>query len=338
MVAPSPSFAHLTHLTDAVGIFEHAKGTEVRLEHGYCTDDNARLLVVASREPNPSAAVRDLARVSMRFVADAQRVDGRVRNRRAANARWQDRAGVEDCWGRALWGLGTAAARDPSPSRRLEAMARFEHSARQRSPWSHAMAFAGLGAAEVLAAEPKHPLARALLADAADRVGVPDVDDQWPWPEDRLTYASPVLAEVLVAAGVLLDRDDWLHRGLDRLTWLVEQETRDNHLSVTPVGGWSRGESRPGFDQQPIEVAALADACARAAVATGDNRWAVVVGDAVAWFLGDNDSGIVMWDAATGGGFDGLTASDANRNEGAESTLAFVATMQHARNLVAVGA
>jgi hypothetical protein len=33
---------------------------------------------------------------------------------------------------------------------------------------------------------------------------------------------------------------------------------------------------RSVFDQQPIEVAALADACSRAFALTGDERWAVV--------------------------------------------------------------
>jgi hypothetical protein len=34
-----------------------------------------------------------------------------------------------------------------------------------------------------------------------------------------------------------------------------------------------RGEGRPAFDQYPAEVAALADACARAAAVTGDSTW-----------------------------------------------------------------
>ena len=46
------------------------------------------------------------------------------------------------------------------------------------------------------------------------------------------------------------------------LTFLLDTEVRDGHLSVTPVGGRGRGDAGPGFDQQPIEVAAIADACA----------------------------------------------------------------------------
>jgi len=52
-----------------------------------------------------------------------------------------------------------------------------------------------------------------------------------------------------------------------------------------------------------------------------------------AWFLGDNDAGTPMWDPATGGGYDGLTRQGPNLNQGAESTLALISTLQHLRNL-----
>jgi hypothetical protein len=43
-----------------------------------------------------------------------------------------------------------------------------------------------------------------------------------------------------------------------------------------------------------------------------------------------------MWDPQTGGGFDGLLADGVNRNQGAESTLAVLSTLQHARYLSTV--
>jgi len=86
-------------------------------------------------------------------------------------------------------------------------------------------------------------------------------------------------------------------------------------------------------DQQPIEAAATADACATAAAATGDERWDAPLFSAIAWFLGDNDTGTVMYDPHTGGGYDGLKPDGPNLNQGAESTLALVSTLQHARAL-----
>ena len=87
----------------------------------------------------------------------------------------------------------------------------------------------------------------------------------------------------------------------------------------------------PAFDQQPIEVATLADACARAAAVDASAIWPDGVRAAAAWFQGANDAGQLMWDPETGGGFDGLHADGVNRNQGAESTLAVISTLQHAR-------
>ena len=103
------------------------------------------------------------------------------------------------------------------------------------------------------------------------RSPAPNGDPAWPWPEPRLTYANAVLAEAMIAAGVALDDSTLRQRGLDLLAWLVEFETADGHLSPTPVGGRGAEDARPGFDQQPIEVSTLADACARAAAVDAES-------------------------------------------------------------------
>jgi hypothetical protein len=333
--APRPRFDHLLTMTDGQGTFEHAEFDEPRPDHGYCTDDMARVLVVASREPRPDPAVWGLAKLSLRFLGDAMGIDGDCHNRMSSRGRWTDRRSLEDCWGRSVWGLGTAAAQGHADWMRQVALSQFERAARRRSPWLHAMAFAGVGAAEVLAVRPAHRGARALLADAAAAIPIGGDDDTWPWPEPALAYANAVIPEVMIAAGSLLGRPTLLQRGLDLLDWLLEHETAHGHLSVTPVGGSAPGAPRPAFDQQPIEIAALADACARAATVDGANEaWAAGVQRAVDWFLGDNDGAHLMWDPATGGGFDGLEPSGPNRNQGTESTLALLATLQHGRHLV----
>jgi hypothetical protein len=75
----------------------------------------------------------------------------------------------------------------------------------------------------------------------------------------------------------------------------------------------------------------LAEACARASALTGDPRWAAGVRMAGAWFDGDNDTGAVMWDERSGGGYDGLQVDGPNLNQGAESTIALLATRQLVR-------
>ncbi len=333
MNIPPPSFDHLLALSDDIGTFEHADHITARPAHGYCTDDMARVLVVASREPDPTAEVRDLAWLAFRFLARSQGVSGEVRNRRIITGRWLDQRGVGDWWGRTVWAFGTAARLGPDEAMRQSALAYFGRGVERRSPWPRAMAFAALGAAEVLACEPANYAAHRLLVDAVAVIGSPGSDAGWPWPESRLTYANAVLPEALLAAGAALDDAAAVDRGLDMLSWLLTRETLGDHLSPTPAGGSGPGDGIPRFDQQPIEVAAMADACARAFSITGDERWREGLRMAVEWFAGANDAGAVMWDPATNGGYDGLRSDGPNLNQGAESTLALVATLQHGRRL-----
>jgi len=181
---------------------------------------------------------------------------------------------------------------------------------------------------------PRHD-ALGLLEDAVGVIGEPPANAAWPWPAPRLSYANAAIAEAVIVAGWKLNRDPVLQGGLRMLEWLLAGETRDGHLSVVPVGGWGPGEQRPGFDQQPIEVAALADACMRATEVTGDTRWLAGVGMSMAWFLGDNDAKVPMLDERTGGGCDGLSQTGRNRNQGAESTLAMISVLQQGRRVSA---
>jgi hypothetical protein len=329
-------YRHVLAMTDRYGTFEHADHAQPRRAHGYCVDDMARVLLVASREPEPSSTSSELARRSVRFLADAQGATGRTRNRRSADGRWHGRRGVDDCWGRSVWALGVAAAGSGFPAD--SARSYFGHAAQQRSTWPRAMAFAALGAAAVADADPRALRARGLLTDAVDLLlGLdPPGPGAWIWPEERLTYANAVLPDALLAAGHSLGRAELVQRGLELLGWLLDRETRDGHLSVTPVGGGGPGDEAPRFDQQPIEVATMADACGRALQLTGEQRWRDGVRMAGAWFDGDNDAGAVMWDPSTGGAYDGLSAHGPNRNQGTESTLALIATRQQVTRLALV--
>ena len=326
------SFTHLERLSDDRGLFEHAKGIERREEHGYCTDDNARLLVVSSREADAGSAHR-LGRLALDFVLESLDMDGKIRNRMDRSGQWTDHGSTEDCWGRGVWALGVAASQHPDPLIRRRALQGFDIAVRQRSQWPRAMAFAALGAADVLVAHPDHDPARALLIDALVAIGtIPG--GTWRWPEPHLRYANAALAEAVIAAGSASDSESSVDRGLTMLGWLLELETRNSHLSVTADGGRGPDDDVPMFDQQSIEVAAMADACWRAYEITGDKHWSRGIQMCAAWFLGDNDTGAVMRDQASGGGYDGLQAVGVNLNQGAESTLALVSTMQRA-NLLA---
>ena len=325
-----PSFAHLRRLCDGTGIFEHAEYDKPRPVHGYCVDDVARGLVVAARDP--SGETVDLEQLCLDFIEAAIAPDGTCHNRRSVSGAWLDAPSVEDCWGRALWGTGTAAAHGSDARVRGRAREAFLALAARRSTEVRSMAFAAIGAGELMSAGERDDVARELVEDAM-RVVPSTPRGEWGWIEERLRYANASLCEAVIVAGATLADRRLLNRGLSMLAHLVVLESRDGHLSVTGPAGRSVADNGPQFDQQPIEVAAIADAAARAFEVTGRARWKRVVALAWAWFLGDNDARVPMVDLETGAGYDGLQAVGRNENRGAESTLAALSTWQHAARL-----
>jgi len=336
-VAQVPVFDHLYRLTDGRGLFEHALHRDPRRDHGYCLDDVARALVVTCREPRPDARMQLLARHYLDFALSAVQPDGSCHNRMSADGDFSDEPALGDWWGRVLWGLGIAAVHAPTQAMRASALLGFRTAAQRRSPHRRAMAFAALGAGELLLARQDELSARELLPDAVAAIGAGEATSDWPWPERRLTYANGSIAEALLVAGAALPDAAAHSRGLQLLRFLLDTETRDGHLSLTAINGRGPGESAPRFDQQPIEAASLADACARAYAATDDPQWLRGVYMAWAWFAGDNDNGTPMYDPETGGGFDGLQRHGCNLNQGAESTLALLSTAQQAKRLGVLG-
>lgn len=327
---------HLVHLTDDRGILEHAKGASPQYAHGYCVDDNARLLIVTARDRSTSTCSSVLQRIALRFLLHGQSHDGAMHNRLSFERIWLDDPSVRDCWGRSVWAFGVAAAISNDGHVRRRSLIAFDRSAQLRSPYLRSMCFAALGAYDILRVDPDNAIALSLLRDTAEMIMGDGPNGQWKWPEPRMTYANAVVPDALIAAGIGLHDNEILREGINLLEWLIAQESLDGHFSVTPTTGRGPGDPKPAFDQQPIEVAALAEACARVASVTHAPIWGDRVQLGVDWFLGNNDAGLVMIDFDTGGGYDGLHQHAVNINQGAESTLAMIATMQ-LRNYVQHG-
>jgi hypothetical protein len=311
-------------------VFEHALGAEPRREGGYCVDDVARALIVVTRDEIQSPPLLAFTEIYLRFLEGAIAEDGSAHNRMSAFGGWTDEPGVGDWWGRLVWSLGHAAATAPSHRIRERCLVAFHRAAAARADSLRSMAFATLGAAEVLRAHPADRLARELTLAGVAAIPPPE-DPAWPWPEPRLAYSNASIAEALIAAGGVLGDRLLEQRGLALLRFLLSVESAPGRLSVTGPAGRGPGETMPQFDQQPIEITAIADAAARAYEATADIYWLEGIRLAWAWFTGENDSGTAMFDIDRGAGFDGLEPDGRNENQGAESTLAGLSTLQQAR-------
>ena len=103
------------------------------------------------------------------------------------------------------------------------------------------------------------------------------------------------------------------------------QSAPEGHFRpIGSEGFWRRGSRPASHDQQPLEATASVAACIEAFHATGEEHWRQEANRSFEWFLDRNDLGQPLYDASNGGCFDGLQPGDLNRNQGAESTLAFL--------------
>lgn len=329
---------HLVRLTDATGMFQHATYTIPNFGEGYCTDDNARalLLTVLLEEVGQGGTqVQRLATTYAAFLQSAfDRERKRFRNFLSFDRRWLESVGSEDSHGRALWSLGTCVGRSRRPDLPAWAAEHFLLAlpAVLETTSPRTWAFGLLGIREYhhrlggdrMAAQVRDTLMARLL-DLYDRTATPD----WPWFEEILSYDSARLSQALIANARDAGSARALEIGLSTLGWLVKVQTSPQ-LHFRPIGCngfYRKGGERARFDQQPIEANATVSACLEAYRDTDDPAWMNEARSAFEWFLGRNDLGQELYDPATGGCCDGLQEDRINRNQGAESTLAFLLSL-----------
>ena len=156
---------------------------------------------------------------------------------------------------------------------------------------------------------------------------------EWLWFEEELTYDNAKLAHALILSGRATGQRAVLERGLEALRWLTElQISEKGHFrSIGTNGFYRRGGTRANFDQQPIEAQAMVSACLEAYRTTSDFWWYEQAQRAFDWFIGWNDLGLELYSPTTGGCRDGLHVDRVNRNQGAESTLAFLLSLAEMR-------
>jgi glycosyltransferase involved in cell wall biosynthesis len=265
-----------------------------------------------------------------------------LRNMRDRDGRWLDDAHSGDHVGRAIWALGVIGGSGvPAPIRRraqemlLDFLPLAAHSRGLRPT-----AFAILGLARS-----DDPAALAVLAPLAAQLddALHAESELWPWFEDSLTYDNARLPQALLAAGIALRNTDMIDRALHALDWYLGEvnltgETPQLRLignqwrsatgaGTSAVSGTSTvaddATHSDGGDEQPLDAAATVEALVAAWRYTKNPRYSALARRAFGWFTGDNRAGVPLYDPVSGGCRDGLHATRANANMGAESTLAY---------------
>jgi hypothetical protein len=329
---------HLDRLTDSTGLIQHAIYSIPRRESGYTTDDNARALRLCARLWGDQPDDRMLARVAcyLSFLEHARCPVRGFHNFLSYQRDWLDAAGTGDCQGQAVLALsevlgsrlpeGFCALARELLEAVLPALAELRSLRAQAyviQAWAHLWR---AGVADIGPLESVARLAADRLVECFHRSQRP----AWPWFESRMTYANAVLPHALFDAAERWPDEEYLAVARSSFGFLDLVTTADNVF--WPIGNrdwYSHGEEKSPYDQQPVEAATMAAAALAGLQLEGDDKYRIIFRRAHNWFLGKNSLEQPMVNVAQGACFDGLQACGINKNQGAESTLAYLWTQWH---------
>jgi glycosyltransferase involved in cell wall biosynthesis len=350
---PALRTQHFLALCDDTGLFQHAVHNVPNRSHGYCVDDNARGLLLASalNAPGEVSLPERVTSTLAAFIQHAWNPDvGRFRNFMGFDRRWLEEIGSEDSHGRTLWALGACARNDASASRRRWAATLFSQAlpamAEMSSPRAWAFALLGIdhylrahaGAMPPTGWDTPLKMQRA-LADRLLALLTTHARTDWVWFESTLAYDNARLCEALIVTGASTRTHMYLDSGRKTLRWLMHIQTAPaGHFRPVGTEGFTDSAQRPrAFDQQPLEASAAIAACEAAWHSDGSGAWHAEAARAFAWFLGSNDLLVPVVDLETGSCCDGLHRDRPNENRGGESAVSYLLALVQMRAMARRG-
>jgi len=328
---PAFSMAHVQRLTDDTGIVQHAKYGIPNLKEGYCVDDNARALfmVILAWQQNKSKAALELLPVYLSYIQYMQCDDGNFRNFLSFRREYLDEVGTEDSFGRTIWALGYLISNAPNNSYREFATELFKKSIPHFSTLKHLRGLANtmIGLSSYLKA---HPYDEGII-DELNKLARPLKDayhankgENWHWFEEKLTYDNAILPLALLSHYETTHDQESLTIGLESLDYLTAKTLDKGYLNPVGNDGWLyRDKDMAVYDQQAIETMAMVLMYFKAYEITHDLSYIRQMYLSYQWFLGENSLRLPLYDYETKGCGDGLQTYGVNRNQGAESTLAY---------------
>lgn len=329
-LAYSVNFDHYCSLTDDTGMLQHSKFSVPDRRFGYTTDDNARALVISTRQfdLNPEAEWSKLSQKFLAFLVGMQRSDGRFHNFMTYNREVEDDYDSGDHLGRALWALGCVVDSTLSDGMRASAKEAFDRAL----PWAlqstsvRVRAHAIKGLCRYVSSFREDQNAKRNISCLANKLVTEyqeNHSDDWKWFENILAYENWRLAECLFEASQV--GEDVLKVAEESLRFLIRIEFVDGTLVPVGSNGWyPRNSIRAEFDQLPVEAGSAVEALTTAAKTLDSEEYRRLALHALEWYHGRNIKNMALWDVRTGACYDGLSSHGLNLNQGAESTLSYL--------------
>lgn len=328
---PPFDLSHVFRLTDSTGIIQHAKYGIPNFKEGYCLDDNARalILIVMTYQRYKSPQVLERLPVYLSYINYMQRKDGLFRNLLNFRKEFLEHIGSEDAFGRTIWGLGVLIQHAPNSAYREAALEVFYRAVPHFTSLQHLRGIGNtiIGICHYLSIFPTDESLMKCLATLSQKLVnayQQHTDKTWKWFEDKMIYDNAILPLALLHAYRVNGDETLKNIGLETTLFLEEICFQKDWFSPVGNAGWyERGESPALFDQQALETMAMVLLYDEVHRVTGQPFWTHKMYRCHSWFLGENELHIPLYDQETAGCCDGLQKGSINRNQGAESTLAY---------------
>ncbi len=331
-ILPVFSLEHIKRLTDDTGILQHANFNVPNLKKGYCLDDNSRallmILMAYNSKKDPNAL--NLLPVYLSFINYMQNDDGTFRNVLSYNRNFIDEVGTEDSFGRTIWALGYLIRFAP---KEIYFQVGKELFAKAYPNFDNLKSLRGISETIIgichylhhfIEDENMNNLLKTLTYKIIKKYEN-EKTDQWNWFEPRLTYDNGIIPMALLCSYKILHDEKILTIAKESIEFLESVILKNGYISLIGNSDWyERGGKRSYYAQQPIDAMAMVLLYYQAYIVTNDKSYINKMYTSFMWFLGENDLRIPLYDFETCGCCDGLEKYGVNRNQGAESTLAYL--------------
>lgn len=332
LVLPQFSLTHIKRLTDNTGIIQHANFGTPNLKEGYCLDDNARALLMtcmAYKQKKDTLAL-ELISVYLSYIHYMQNKNGTFRNFLSFNRNFLDEVGSEDSFGRTIWALGYLMSNAPNDAyhqtARLIFFASFPNFEKINS--IRGIANTMIGICYYLKVNPSDEEMKMTLYRMTNVLIIhfeQNQSENWDWFESLLAYDNGILPLALLHASQVIENKRAKEIAFESMHFLTTHTLKDGYLSVIGNKQWFvKDKKRSIYAQQPIDAMAMVLMYHQAFVLTGQREFLEKLFTSFMWFLGENDLRLSLYDFETKGCCDGFEDYGINRNQGAESSLAYL--------------
>jgi glycosyltransferase involved in cell wall biosynthesis len=332
LILPTFSLTHINRLTDDTGIIQHAKFGIPNLKEGYCLDDNARALLMvlmAYRQMKDMRAL-ELSPIYLSYIHYMQNANGTFRNFLSFSRNYLDKVGSEDSFGRTIWALGYLLGNAPNDAYYQTGKLIFFNAAPNFEKLNSIRSIANtmIGISYYLKSNPSDDGMTERLRNLANTL-MKHYDENetsdWKWFESLLAYDNGILPLALLHAAQILNSEKVTKTAINSMNFLTGHTLNDNYLSIIGNEKWyQKNGERSVFAQQPIDAMAMVLMYHQAFHVTKDKEYLNKLYTAFLWFLGENDLRMSLFDFETQGCCDGFERYGVNRNQGAESSLAYL--------------